>query len=91
MPPKYLPEDVKILDDIQRHRMQTLLAVDEMVESIVLRLTENNVIDNTYFIYTSDNGFHIGFYKKIYWLFYNLFAGLLLRTVYSGLGQETAI
>lgn len=64
MPPKYLPEDVKILDDIQRHRMQTLLAVDEMVDSIVLRLKEDKVIDNTYFVYTSDNGFHIGLYKK---------------------------
>lgn len=46
--------------------MQTLLAVDEMVESVVLRLTENKAIDNTYFIYTSDNGFHIGFYRKYF-------------------------
>lgn len=60
MPPDSLPEDVEILDDIQRHRMQALLAVDELVESLLLQLEELNVLENTYVIYTSDNGFHIG-------------------------------
>lgn len=60
MAPSALPNNVTILDDIQRHRMQTLLAVDELVESVVVELENLNVLDNTYIIYTSDNGFHIG-------------------------------
>lgn len=70
MPPVTLPSNVTILDDIQRHRMQALLAVDELVESVVGQLKNLNLLENTYVIYTSDNGFHIGkclilIYKKI--------------------------
>lgn len=60
MPPQSLPSDVTILDDIQRHRMQALLAVDELVESLISSLEHLNVLNETYVIYTSDNGFHIG-------------------------------
>ena len=34
--------------------------VDELVEAVVNRLEEADVLDNTYVIYTSDNGYHIG-------------------------------
>jgi arylsulfatase A-like enzyme len=37
-----------------------LQAVDELVDGIVSRLADHGVIDNTYIIYTTDNGFHIG-------------------------------
>lgn len=30
-----------------------------MVEGVVQRLTDNNILDNTYIFYTSDNGYHI--------------------------------
>ncbi|KAF5284165.1 hypothetical protein FQR65_LT00165 [Abscondita terminalis] len=60
MPPKHLPQDASILDDIQRSRYQTLLAVDEMVYEIVAKLKEMSVLDDTYILFTSDNGYHIG-------------------------------
>nr|CAH7766912.1 unnamed protein product [Callosobruchus chinensis] len=60
MPPKWLPQNVSILDDIQKHRLESLLAVDEMVEEIVKGLESAGNIDNTYIIFTSDHGFHIG-------------------------------
>lgn len=60
LPPRYLPLDISLLDDIQRHRMQTLLAVDEMVGEIVGQLQRLGVTNNTYILFTSDNGFHIG-------------------------------
>ncbi|KAK8133688.1 arylsulfatase precursor [Apiospora sp. TS-2023a] len=48
-------------DGFYRKRIQALQAVDELVDSIVKRLeTTPNVLANTYLIYTSDNGFHIG-------------------------------
>ncbi|XP_044762725.1 N-acetylglucosamine-6-sulfatase-like isoform X2 [Coccinella septempunctata] len=60
MPPKSLPTNISRLDVIQRKRLQTLLAVDEMVKDIVDELKNLNVYSNTYLIFTSDNGFHIG-------------------------------
>lgn len=49
-------------DDFYRKRIQALQAVDELVDSIVQRLEAGpaDVLANTYLIYTSDNGFHIG-------------------------------
>lgn len=41
-------------------RVQTLLAVDEMVAELVQLLEANGQLENTYFIFTSDNGFHMG-------------------------------
>lgn len=35
-------------------------AVDELIEGTVARLEALGVLDNTYIIYSSDNGFHIG-------------------------------
>lgn len=60
MPPASLPNDVAILDNIQRGRLQTLLAVDEMVEAVVRKLEKIGVIDDTYILFLSDNGYHIG-------------------------------
>jgi N-acetylglucosamine-6-sulfatase len=41
--------------------LQSLQSVDELINSIVDRLSTNPaVLNNTYLIYTTDNGFHIG-------------------------------
>lgn len=34
--------------------------MDELVEGVVARLEEHDILDNTYIVYSSDNGFHIG-------------------------------
>lgn len=47
-------------DHFYRQRLRALQAVDEMVDGIVARLVEYGILDNTYIIYSSDNGFHIG-------------------------------
>lgn len=41
-------------------RVQSLQAVDELVEEIIRTLEANNALENTYIIFTSDNGFHMG-------------------------------
>ncbi|MBN8487427.1 MAG: sulfatase [Burkholderiales bacterium] len=48
------------LDALYRKRLQSLLAIDEMVERVVDTLRSNGQLDNTYVIFTSDNGFHLG-------------------------------
>ncbi|KAI4601038.1 hypothetical protein KJ359_012225 [Pestalotiopsis sp. 9143b] len=59
-----LPElnatEVSYVDLFYRRRIQSLQAVDELVEGVVNRLEALGLLDNTYVIYTSDNGFHIG-------------------------------
>jgi N-acetylglucosamine-6-sulfatase len=46
-------------DDWHVGRLESLLAVDEMIEALFTKLENANVLDNTYVIFTSDNGFHI--------------------------------
>ena len=43
-----------------RERLRALQAVDDMVETIVKALERAGRLDDTYVIYTSDNGFHMG-------------------------------
>ncbi|KAK1635042.1 sulfatase [Colletotrichum phormii] len=47
-------------DNYYRRRLQTPQSVDEMVDAVIKRLDQAGVLDNTYVIFTSDNGFHIG-------------------------------
>jgi arylsulfatase A-like enzyme len=41
-------------------RLQTLQSVDEMVSDIVKALEDTGQLDDTYIIFTSDNGYHLG-------------------------------
>lgn len=47
-------------DYFYRQRLRALQGVDEMVDSLVTRLESSGKLENTYIVYTSDNGFHIG-------------------------------
>ncbi|XP_076227289.1 N-acetylglucosamine-6-sulfatase isoform X2 [Nomia melanderi] len=56
-----LPNDVlPKLDEVYRHRWETLLAVDELVTNVYETLKLQGLLNNTYIIFTSDNGYHIG-------------------------------
>ncbi|KAG2497998.1 hypothetical protein HYH03_004257 [Edaphochlamys debaryana] len=43
-----------------RARLLSVLSVDEMIQDLVNELYAQNMLDDTYIIYTSDNGYHIG-------------------------------
>ncbi len=45
-------------DKLYRNRARSLLAVDDMMERLVTALRETGELNNTYIIFTSDNGFH---------------------------------
>ncbi|XP_057664094.1 N-acetylglucosamine-6-sulfatase-like [Diorhabda carinulata] len=64
MPPEYLPDDVDILDNAQQHRLESLLSVDELVEGLVSKLEILDLLKDTYIIFTSDHGFHIGQFSQ---------------------------
>eukprot|EP01147_Barroeca_monosierra_P008980 gene8980-1313_t len=47
-------------DEIFRKRLETLRSVDDMIGDIVHSLEKLGQLDNTFFFYTSDHGFHLG-------------------------------
>uniref|UniRef100_A0A8C7N7G0 N-acetylglucosamine-6-sulfatase n=1 Tax=Oncorhynchus kisutch TaxID=8019 RepID=A0A8C7N7G0_ONCKI len=51
---------IELLDEAYRKRWRTLLSVDDLVEKVVKRLEVRGELDNTYIIFTSDNGYHTG-------------------------------
>jgi N-acetylglucosamine-6-sulfatase len=58
--PLLTKNEVKYIDTLYRHRIQSLLAVDEMVKAVVDTLAETGQLENTYIFFASDNGYHQG-------------------------------
>ena len=58
--PQQTQENVDYNDHFYRSRLRALQSTDEMVDGIITRLEEVDLLDETYIIFTSDNGFHIG-------------------------------
>uniref|UniRef100_T1PJN0 Sulfatase n=1 Tax=Musca domestica TaxID=7370 RepID=T1PJN0_MUSDO len=58
---KEIPEEtLSLMDSYFEKRWESLLAVDELVASVIHKLQQSGELENTYVIYTSDNGYHIG-------------------------------
>jgi N-acetylglucosamine-6-sulfatase len=51
---------VAAIDALYRKQMQSLQAVDEAVAALVQALRDAGRLDDTYIVFTSDNGFHMG-------------------------------
>ncbi|KAI0398159.1 arylsulfatase [Xylariaceae sp. FL0594] len=47
-------------DFVYQTRLQALAGIDEIIEDVIDLLQNKGVINNTYVIFTSDNGYHIG-------------------------------
>ncbi|MGZ4689503.1 MAG: sulfatase-like hydrolase/transferase [Acidimicrobiia bacterium] len=48
------------VDELYRHRLQSLQAVDDSVAELMDTLQHNGQLRNTYILFTSDNGYHLG-------------------------------
>jgi len=63
--PPLSQEQIDYLEYEYRKRIASLQAIDDMVESIVATLADTGQLDDTYVIYSSDNGFHMGEHRLI--------------------------
>jgi arylsulfatase A-like enzyme len=52
--------DVAGIDAEYRKRTQAVLAIDKMIGAITAAVMEIGASDNTYFVFSSDNGYHMG-------------------------------
>ena len=48
------------VDEMFRDRWRTLVSVDKMIAKIAQTLEGYGLMENTYFLLTSDNGYHLG-------------------------------
>ena len=58
--PPLTPRQMTAGDELYRKRVLSMMAVDEMVARLIATLEASGELANTYVIFTSDNGFHIG-------------------------------
>ncbi|KAI0968702.1 arylsulfatase-like protein [Xylaria arbuscula] len=61
--PQQGPENIEYNDNFYAQRLRALQSVDEIVDSLVRRLEDLRILDNTYLIYSTDNGYHIGHHR----------------------------
>src|SRR5215212_9373156 len=53
-------EDLSEIDELYQKRLESMLAVDEMVASLIKELEAAGELENTYIFFSSDNGFEQG-------------------------------
>jgi arylsulfatase A-like enzyme len=58
--PRLSKEQIAEIDGLYRQRLRALQAVDELLGQIVLKLEEAGLLENTYILFTNDNGYHLG-------------------------------
>ena len=52
--------DILGIDTLYRKRVQSMQAVDEMIGQLVATLQAHGQLENTFIVFTSDNGLHMG-------------------------------
>lgn len=63
--PPLTEKQISNFQDLYRVRIESLQAIDEMVANIVSTLDTLEMLDNTYIVFTSDNGFHLGEHRLL--------------------------
>lgn len=58
-------EQVAQVDATYRARLETLLALDELIAALVAALETSGALDNTFIVFTSDHGYHLGEHRIV--------------------------
>ncbi len=59
------PKEIRKLDQTETARLRTLLSVEDMLASVLSVLAANQILDQTYVIFTSDNGLMLGEHRLV--------------------------
>ncbi|KAF5008055.1 hypothetical protein FDECE_5637 [Fusarium decemcellulare] len=52
------------IDGLYQRRVEALQSVDDIVDDVVKMLEDTGAIDNTYIIYSTDQGYHLGTHRQ---------------------------
>lgn len=63
--PLLTEEQILRIDKIYRNRVLSMLAVDELIPEIIQVLEDTGQLDNTYIVFTSDQGFRLGQHRVL--------------------------
>ena len=63
--PRFSEEQLARLEILNRSRLESLLAVDDLVDRLVRELRRADVLENTVVVFTSDQGFLLGEHRLI--------------------------
>ena len=58
--------EVNLVDMIYRSRIEVMYSVDDLVSDVYNEISKMGLIDDTYFVYFSDHGFHLGQFGLLY-------------------------
>ena len=58
--PQFTPEESAAIDTLYQRRLESLQAVDRGVADLIATLRSLHALRDTYVVFTSDNGFHLG-------------------------------
>jgi arylsulfatase A-like enzyme len=58
--PRLTDAEVEEIDAKYRQRLRSMLSIVDTVEALIAKLAETGELANTYIVFTSDNGFHMG-------------------------------
>ena len=58
--PQFTPDESAAIDRLYQRRLESLQAVDRGVANLIATLRSLHALHNTYVVFTSDNGFHLG-------------------------------
>jgi len=58
--PRLAPGIIARIDRLYRRRVEAVQAVDRMIGALQTDLARQGLLDHTYFVFSSDNGYHMG-------------------------------
>lgn len=58
--PPLTPRMLERMENLYRRRLRSIQSVDDLVDSVVTALRSTGGLENSYIVYASDNGFHMG-------------------------------
>ncbi len=63
--PRITQDQINTAQNDYRQRLRSMLVVEDLLSQVVAMLQQTNELDNTYIIFTSDNGFHLGNHRLL--------------------------